>query len=305
MVIFEMKTEKLKTYKYKIILLGLIITFIIIALLSYNGLLFFTSGFNDLDFLIFNILGDALLVGIVTHISSKNISLFISKKEFDRNNKINITINKSRNEIINFEIFMNTYKNNEAFFAVTESDRKVIDYVYKLYDCFLNTLMCEGVEKQLLDTLLNIPFFFKYYADENIEDCYKEIIKKFDPKKRFNNISILKELLTKEDIIKLAQFSNIILNSKHYTITNLNNIEGCQLLVTSDNIVACKIPCLPNNTYDIFMYYDSDHWIDFMAFSFDYDSKEYVTNLSGFKYSNNEENMKPTKINLKDFIIVK
>ena len=78
MVIFEIKTEKLKTYKYKIILLGLIITFIIIALLSYNGLLFFTSGFNDLDFLVFNILGDALLVGIVTHISSKNISLFIS-----------------------------------------------------------------------------------------------------------------------------------------------------------------------------------------------------------------------------------
>ena len=33
-----------------------------------------------------------------------------------------------------------------------------------------------------------------------------------------------------------------------------------------------------------------------MAFSFDYDSKEYVTNLSGFKYTNNEENMKPAKI---------
>lgn len=37
--------------------------------------------------------------------------------------------------------------------------------------------MCEGVEKQLLDTLLNIPFFFKYYEDENIEDSYEEIIK--------------------------------------------------------------------------------------------------------------------------------
>ena len=39
-----------------------------------------------------------------------------------------------------------------------------------------------------------------------------------------------------------------------------------------------------------------------MAFSFDYDSKEYVTNLSGFKYTNNEENMKPAKINLKDLV---
>lgn len=301
-----MKKKKMKTHTYKIILLILILAVVIvIALLSYNGLLFFTSGFNDLDFLLFNILGDALLVGIVTHISSKNISLFISKKEFDRNNKINITINKSRNEIINFETFMNTYKNNDVYFAMSESDRKVIDYVFKLYDCFLTTLTCNGVEKQLLDTLLNIPFFIKYYADENIEDSYEEIIKKFDPKKRFNNIAILKELLTKEDIIKLAQFSNIILNSKHYIVTNLNNIEGCQLLVTTDNIVACKIPCLPNHTYDIFMYYDSNHWIDFLAFSFDYDSKEYATNLSGFKYSNNEENIKPAKINLKDFINIK
>lgn len=301
-----MKKKKMETHTYKIILLILILAVVIvIALLSYNGLLFFTSGFNDLDFLLFNILGDALLVGIVTHISSKNISLFISKKEFDRNNKINITINKSRNEIINFETFMNTYKNNDVYFAMSESDRKVIDYVFKLYDCFLTTLTCNGVEKQLLDTLLNIPFFIKYYADENIEDSYEEIIKKFDPKKRFNNIAILKELLTKEDIIKLAQFSNIILNSKHYIVTNLNNIEGCQLLVTTDNIVACKIPCLPNHTYDIFMYYDSNHWIDFLVFSFDYDSKEYATNLSGFKYSNNEENIKPAKINLKDFINIK
>ena len=70
--------------------------------------------------------------------------------------------------------------------------------------------MCEGVEKQLLDTLLNIPFFFKYYEDENIDDSYEEIIKKFDPNQRFNNISILKELLTKEDIKKLSCFSNII-----------------------------------------------------------------------------------------------
>ena len=301
-----MNNENMKNNSYKIILLILVFAIIIIiSIASYNGLLFFKSGFNDLDFLFFNILGDAILVGIVTHISSKNISLFISKKDFERNNKINITINKSRNNIINFETFMNTYGNNDMFFTVSESDRKIIDYVYKLYDCFLNTLVCEGVEKQLLDTLLNIPFFFKYYADENIEDSYDEIIKKFDPKKRFNNISILKELLTKEDIIKLAQFSNIILNSKHYIITNLNNIEGCQLLVTSDNIVACKIPCLPNHTYDIFMYYDCDHWIDFLAFSFDYDSKEYATNLLGFKYSDNEENIKPAKINLKDFINIK
>ena len=56
-----------------------------------------------------NIIGDTILVGIVTHISSKNISTYISKKEFDRNNKINITVNKSRNSIINYETFMDFY----------------------------------------------------------------------------------------------------------------------------------------------------------------------------------------------------
>ena len=271
------------TYKYISLVLILLII-ILVTLLSYNGLFFFNKGFNDLDYLIMNIIGDAILVGIVTHISSKNISTYISKKEFDRNNKINITVNKSRNSIINYETFMELYKNNNVYFAVTESDRKIIDYVYKLYDCFLNTLNCVGVEKQLLDTILNIPFFFSYYENEKIEDSYEEIIKKFDSKNRFNNISILKELLTKNDIEKISQFSNIILNFKHYTITNLNNVEGCQILITANNIVTCKIPCLPNHTYDIFMYYDSDHWIDYLAFSFDYDSKEYATNIFGFKY---------------------
>lgn len=97
--------EKMKNINYKSLLLILLFVVIIIfGILSYNGLLFFASGFNNFDFLLFNIIGDALLVGIVTHISSKNISLSISKKEFDRNNKINVTINKSRNEIINYMI---------------------------------------------------------------------------------------------------------------------------------------------------------------------------------------------------------
>lgn len=119
-----MKKKKSKGNTCKIgLLVLLLITTITILILSYDGLLFFTKGFNDFDFLIFNILGDAILVGIATHISSKNISLFISKKDFDRNNKINITINKSRNEIINFETFMNIYKNNDIFFAISEAEK--------------------------------------------------------------------------------------------------------------------------------------------------------------------------------------
>lgn len=296
--------NKKRIYKF-IILIFLLIFVISIIILSYNGIFFFNEGFNDFDYLMMNILGDAIVVGIVTHISTKNISTYISKKEFDRNNKIIITVNKSRNGIINYETFMDLYKNNVVYFAVNESDRKTIEYVYKLYDCFLNTLSCDGVEKQLLNTILNIPFFFTYFDDDKIEDTYEEIIKNFDQKKEFNNISILKKMLTKKEIEKLSQFSKIILNIKHYTITNLNNVEGCQIIITADNIVACKIPCLPNNTYDVFIYYDSDRWIDCLAFSFDYDSKEYATNILGFKYSNNNESLKSAKINLNDYIKIK
>lgn len=292
--------------KIKYIISLLIIIFIIvIAIMSYQGLLFFYPGFNDFDYLILNVLGDALLVGIVTHISSKNIALYISKKEFDRNNKINITINESRNCIINYETFMNIYENNDSFFAVEKKEMETVDYIYKLYDYFLKTLKCDGTEKQLFDTILNIPFFIKHYDDNNVIECYREILKKFDPKNKYNNISILKEIISEEDIKQMQNFSNIILHIKHYTIINLNNVEGCQLLITADNKVISKIPCLPNHSYDMYMYFDKEHWIDNIAFTFDFDSKEYATHLLSFKYSNSIEEINPTKINLKDYINIK
>ena len=86
-----MKKKKSKGNTCKIgLLVLLLINTITILILSYDGLLFFTKGFNDFDFLIFNILGNAILVGIATHISSKNKSLFVSKKDFDRNKKLTL-----------------------------------------------------------------------------------------------------------------------------------------------------------------------------------------------------------------------
>ncbi len=288
-----------------IIMLLLIILITTTIITSYHGFLFFSPGFNEFDYLMLNILGDALLVGIVTHISSKSITLYISKKEFERNNKINITMSESRNTIINYESFMNIYQNNDSFFALEKKDQDVVDYVYKLYDYFLKTLKCDGVEKQLLDTILNIPFFIKYYSDDSVVESYRDILEKFDSKNKYNNISILKEILSEEDINMIQEFSKIILDIKHYTIINLNNVEGCQLLITSDGKVACKIPCLPNHSYDLYMYYNKEHYIETLAFSFDFDSKEYATKLLGFKYSNSDVKIKPVRINLKDFIDIK
>ena len=299
-----MKKNINSNYKHIIIFVMLLI-FILILFCSYNGFIFFHKGFNELDFLIFNIFGDAILVGIITYISTKSISVQMSKNEFNRNNKINITINKSRNKIINYESFMNIYENDKCFFGLPEDKREILHYVYELYDFLLKTLKCEDRENQLFETILNIPFFIKYYADEDTEECYYEIINGFDKEKRFNNINLLKEILKKEDIKKLAIFSEIMLNMKHYQIINLSNNESCQLLVTADNIVSCKIPCLQNNTYELYLYYNKECWIDCIAFSYDYDSKEYARNLMGFKYLKKEEDIKPTHINLEEYINIK
>lgn len=293
----------------KIYILPLIILLLILIVttifLSYFGIFFFTEKFNEFDYLILEILGSTLLVGIVTHISSKNISTFISKKDFSRNNKINIAINKSRTSMINYKDFMNSYENSDTFFAIEENDRKILDKFYSLYDYLLNTFPCTGLEKQLMDTILNIPFVFYYYEDENIIDCYNDIIDKFNTEKNFANLPLITQILRDNNLKDLEHFSNIIFNFQKYEITNLNNIEGCQLLITADKIVACKIACLPNHTYSLFSYYNSDRWIDFTAFSFDYDSKEYATNIYGIKYTNNEENFSPAEINLTDFIDIK
>ena len=267
---------------------------------SYNGFFCFTKRFNEFDYLLLNIVGDAIMVGIVTHLSTMKVSNLISKKEFERNNKINISINSKSNNIVDYKSFMDLYNNSDVFFAIDEENRKTIDYVYKKYEFILKSLQTDGIEKQLLNIILNIPFFINFLGDENITECYDEIFKKFNSEK-FNNITILKNLFDKEDYAILEKFSNIVLNFKHFEMTNLNNIEGCQILLTANDIVVCKISCLPNHKYDIYSYYDAEKWLQFIAFSFDYDSKEYATNLLGVKYTINTES-KPIKINLSDYI---
>lgn len=281
------------------------ILLISIFLLVYFSNIWKNETFVDIVQIIINIVGDAIVVGLVTHISTKSISTFISKKEFERSNKINITINKKRNSMINYQQFMNEYANVDVFWALEDSDRELLEKIYRLYDFLLKTFPCTDVEKQLLDNILNIPFVFDYYEDENIVECYNDILENFDKEKQFGNLSLIKKIL-KENVLKdIERFSKIIINLKKHEIINLNNVEGCQLLVTTDNIVACKIACLPNNKYTLFSYYDKEHYMNFLAFSFDYDSKEYATNILGMKYSNDDDKFKPANINLNDFIEVK
>ena len=96
----------------------------------------------------------------------------------------------------------------------------------------------------------------------------KKVIDCFDISKYPNYYLMLKlaalKVLKKEDYVKLEKFSNMVLNFKHFEMTNLNNIEGCQILLTANDVVACKISCLPNHKYDIYSYYDIEKWLQFI-----------------------------------------
>lgn len=54
-----------KKNKFLIIFM-LVVLFILIAISSYKGWFFFYSGFNEFDYLLFNIIGDAVMVGHIT-----------------------------------------------------------------------------------------------------------------------------------------------------------------------------------------------------------------------------------------------
>ena len=60
------------------------------------------------------------MVGIVTYFSTMKVSNFISKKEFERNNKINVSINSRLNNIVDYKSFMELYNNSDVFFAIDE-----------------------------------------------------------------------------------------------------------------------------------------------------------------------------------------
>lgn len=292
--------------KKNILLLSIaIILFIVVLVFSYTGIFFFNTGLGSLDYLFFNIIGDAVLVGVTTYISSKSISTYISRKEFDRRNMISVSVSEVRNNISNYKKFIEIYENTNTFFSLDQKHKNIIDYVYDFYVRIINIVLCKDTEKHIFDIILNIPFYIDTFEDNSVKECYEEILKDFDKTGKYNNISILKDLVKEKDIEMLQNFSSIICNIKHLNITNLNSTEGCQLLVTADKRVECKMAILPSQSYEIYMYYNKNHFIEVIAFSFDLDQKEYASNVYGFKYSNDKEKSKPISINLSDYITIK
>lgn len=304
-----MKITKLLKDNYKIIIcILLFIMLILYIIFSYNGIFIFHEGFNELDYVIFTIIGDSILVGITTFIATRYVSLFISKKEFNRTNKINVNILERNNSLYNFSKFMEIYNESNYYFGLNFEDRKVFDYVYKKYLIFDAILNKEYINDKILENAMNYPFIrnymFKEEKDQKFKNVWQEMNKILATGKSKANINLFQTLINDEDYDYFEKFSNIISKIKYFEIVNLNPNEGCVLLVTADNQVINKISCLPNSTYGFYLYFDDDKWIQFIGFTNDYDGKEEATNLVGFKYTNKVLELEPAHITLSDYIKV-
>lgn len=286
----------------------LFVMLIIYITFSYNGIFIFYAGFNELDYVIFSIIGDSILVGITTFIATKDISLSISKKEFNRTNKINVNILERNNSLYNFSKFMEIYNEPNYYFGLNSEDRKVFDYVYKKYLIFDAIFNKEYINDKILENAMNYPFIrnclFKEEKGQIFKKVWKEMNKILSTGKSKANINLFQAIIKDEDYDYFEKFSNIISKMKYFEIVNLNSNEGCILLITANNQVINKISCLPNSTYGLYLYFDDDKWIQFIGFTNDYDGKEEATNLVGFKYTNKVLDLKPAHITLSDYIKV-
>ena len=292
------KKRKIIIYSIAIIVLILYLTF------SYHGILFFTKAYNGLDYVIFNVLGDAILVGITTFISTKYISVYISKKEFDRNNQININIQEKRHTLYTCENFLGIYSDSNLYFGMKQKDIDVIEYVYKKYNAFSIVLNKANINDKMVENILNYPFIYSFITKGKFIDNWKKMINTFNIKESKKNVELLKALIKDEDYDYFERFSEIVNRIRYYEIVNINSIQSCVLLVTANNRVIDKISCNPNEKYGLYLYFDEDIQIQFIGFNHNYEGKEEYKNLMGFKYTNNKEKTMPADIELEKYIKV-
>lgn len=285
--------------KKKISIIIFLLIFIGIYLfLSYYGIGFCHAGFNEIDILIFNVFGDAILVGITTYIATRKISIEIAKKEFNRNNKINITVNKIKNQIKDYKQFKKNYIDDDFIFNLNDRDNKVLDNVYNQYVQweYVTENLEEDREK---DLILNYPFNYFWLFNKNKE--FNEGWKFLRDAFQSENIKTLYDMLEESRIDEFMYFSNILSKCKYYEIINLNHNCSAGIIITADNRVCSKIFLLPATKKKVMFYFEKDCNIELIAFRNDFEGKEEAVNIMGFRYSNDEQ-FAPAKINLSDYI---
>lgn len=291
-------------FKKIVLCLFFILLFCLYFVFSYNGLFIFCEGFNELDYLLFNIIGDAILVGITTYISTKSISLFLSKKDFERNNKIMLnTLNKCHS-LYNFRTFLDTYNNSNCYFILSDNDKKIVEYVYKKYQLFESVLNKSYTEDDALENILNLPFTSQFISGNFVEN-WKALISATCKGKSKYNIDLFKALICEDEYKYFGRFAMIMKRIKYFEISNVNQTVGCTLMISADNEIISKVSCLSNNLYGIYMFFDNDIKVKITAEYYNFDSIKETTTLYEYNYSNLEHSDKSSNITLDEYIMKK
>lgn len=288
----------MKNKKSIFILLTILLVFCV--LFSYYGVGICSKGFNEFDIEIFTLIGDAILVGVATYISTKKITMEMAKKEFNRNNQINITINQIKNQIINYEQFKNLYVSESFIINMNLAEKAIMDKIYTQYIQWEYLFENAGSHREN-HLLLNYPFQY-YLLFKNNE----EFQKKWEELRNFSKSKMsqfLYDMLDNEKIKEFERFSSIIAKSKFYEILNLNPNNSVSLIITVNGIVTSKVFLLPSTRKILMLYFEKECNVEVIAFRHNFDGKEEAVNISGFKYSN-FENYSPARINITDYIEV-
>lgn len=293
---------KKKSFKMNKKIIGIVVAFIvgcIYIISSYKGFFILEEGFNQLDYLILNILGDSILVGLVTYLSTKSISLYISKKEFERNNKISVSINEKSKKIYNYAEFLKSYNKSNLYFCLSTEDREIVEYVYKRYQVFESIFDKNSLNNKQLQNILNFPFVSRLIVFEKSFTKWENLI---NDTQKTSDVKLLNTILNDKDYENFEKFSNILNKIKYFEIVNLNSVQSCVLLITAEGRVVNKISCLPNTTYEIYMYFKEEKWVQFIGFKKNYEGEEEAEKIMGFRYSNKLGDTKPAQITLDDYI---
>ena len=281
-----------KNKKYIVSFIFILIIVIFYFLCSYLGWIFFTKGFGTIDIVLLEIVGNSLIVGIVTYFSTKFISEYLQEKDFDRNNIIEIEHEKTSYKIVNYEMFLNAYLNNEINFHMDLKNKDIIDKIFQKYlkwDCTIKN----GTKNYKSEiAFINLPFIYSLIDDKR-DFCtvWKEIYDERVSKK----INVF--TLSDEDFILFSQFVKILSNLRFYNLRNLSKSNIARGIILGNNIVISKFSLFPNQNRILGYFYEKDINIEILVFYKDYNGNEKYNNIMGFRYQVVENNY-PANINL-------
>lgn len=278
--------------KVKVAICLILLIIVIYFICSYIGILFFTKGFGTIDIVLLEVVGNSLIVGIVTYFSTKFVSEYLQEKEFNRNNIIELEHEKTQFKIVNYNMFLDICINNSVFFEMDKEDKEIIESAFQKYLEWDSIIKTGNKDYKKEIAFINLPFIISLLkSDINFYEFWKEAYEDRVAKKE--NIFTISD----EDFNVFTKFVNILSNLRFYNLRNLSKDNISRGIILGNGIVISKFSLFPNQNKILGYFYKKDIDVEILVFYHDYNGKEKYENVMGFKYQV-IENSVPAHIDL-------